>query len=178
MKSSFPYKEAVLISEKLLIQLSPFCSKIEVAGSIRREKQIVGDIEIVAIPLPWQTGLFLDGIGQVIAQWPKELGDVENKSDVRYTKRMLPEGIKLDLFFTTPDNWGPIFLIRTGDWEFSRDFMIRMTRYGLKMENGYVTRGGKMMSVQTEEMMFRLVGLEFIHPRDRSAEYLKNLTKL
>ena len=41
--------EALPIAEKLKAELAPFCSRIEIAGSIRRKKPEVKDIEIVCV---------------------------------------------------------------------------------------------------------------------------------
>lgn len=43
-------KSALTIAGELLGHLSPACSRIELAGSIRRERPVVNDIELVAIP--------------------------------------------------------------------------------------------------------------------------------
>lgn len=42
--------EAKRIARKLVLALGPFCEHIQVAGSIRRERETIGDIELVAIP--------------------------------------------------------------------------------------------------------------------------------
>jgi hypothetical protein len=40
--------------------LAPCCARIQVAGSVRRRKEVVGDIEVVAIPRYVPAGLFGD----------------------------------------------------------------------------------------------------------------------
>lgn len=42
-------EQALPIAERIKSELAPYCSRIEIAGSIRRERQIVNDIEIVCI---------------------------------------------------------------------------------------------------------------------------------
>ena len=87
------YSKAILIAEKVKAELAPHCERIEIAGSLRRKKEFVGDIEIVAIPKDYEIGLFESGIATVINKWPKLKGELPCKN----TQRMLPEGIKLDL---------------------------------------------------------------------------------
>lgn len=94
----FAYNEAHSIAVRVLELLRPHCIRCEIAGSIRREKSEVRDIEIVAIPKPYQTGLFQDGIAEIVSQWQKVKGELEY-GKTKYTQRILPEGIKLDLFF-------------------------------------------------------------------------------
>jgi len=50
--------EAQRIAQIVKSELSPHCERIEIAGSIRRGKPEVKDIEIVAIPKPYDVGLF------------------------------------------------------------------------------------------------------------------------
>ena len=46
-----PLREARRIADALVRELGPACDRIELAGSIRRECDVVADIEIVAVPL-------------------------------------------------------------------------------------------------------------------------------
>lgn len=45
-------QRALEIAQKVLKKLEPHCERISIAGSVRRMKYDVGDIEIVAIPSP------------------------------------------------------------------------------------------------------------------------------
>ena len=158
------FLEAYNKAQELLEQLSPHCDRIEIAGSIRRRCREVKDIEIVCIPKPYQTGLFEDGIASVVNQWPAELGQLPCK----YTRRMLPEGIKLDLFFATPENWGYIFLIRTGPADFSKAFVgALMPSLGYRCQEGFVRVDGRPLKTPEEADVFGLANLPFIRPEYR-----------
>jgi len=52
--------EATDYANYLKQELEPYCDRIEVAGSIRRQNPEVGDIEIVCIPKTVKGGLFDD----------------------------------------------------------------------------------------------------------------------
>ncbi len=121
---------ALEIANRIKLELEPHCDRIEISGSIRREKPWVKDIEIVAIPKPYETGLFSSGIAPVVEQWKKVKGELPCK----YTQRILPEGIKLDLFFAQPDNWGLIYAIRTGSADYSHKVLAtNWVRLGYKI---------------------------------------------
>lgn len=168
MKSEMPYKEAKEIADKILLLLSPHCYRIEIAGSIRREKNIVGDVEIVCIPKPYQTGLFQDGIAQVVSQWQKVKGELEY-GKCKYTQRILPEGIKLDLFFAEEGNWGLIFAIRTGSAEYSHKVLANgWVKRGYKSEGGYLTQNGKTYEVREEKDLFERLGIQYVEPKHRT----------
>ena len=52
MKTRIPLNEAHAIAAEIITVLAPHCRRIEIAGSIRRQRPEVGDIEIVGIPEP------------------------------------------------------------------------------------------------------------------------------
>ena len=159
----YPYAEAHPIALAVLEQLRPHCVRIEIAGSIRRKKAMVGDIEIVAIPKPYSTGMFEDGLAAVVNKWEKVKGEMIY-GKVKYTQRILPEGIKLDLFFAVEENWGSIFAIRTGSAEYSKMLALRWTQRGFNSEGGYPSRNGERVEIREEADLFKLVGLPYAEP--------------
>jgi len=164
----FAYDEAYSIALVVLELLRPHCIRCEIAGSIRREKPEVKDIEIVAIPKPFQTGLFEDGIAEVVNRWQKVKGELEY-GKTKYTQRILPEGIKLDLFFAEEGNWGLIFAIRTGGADYSHKVLANgWVKRGYKSEGGYLTQGGKTYNVLEEKDLFDKIGLAYIEPKHRT----------
>lgn len=160
--------DAKNIANGVVEQLRPHSIRIEIAGSIRREKPEVKDIEICCIPMPYSTGLFEDGLAAVVNQWPKVKGEL-TYGIARYTQRLLPQGIKLDLFFADPGNWGNIFLIRTGDWEFSKKFMgVLLPRNGYKQADGVLKHNDKVIPCPEEADLFLRAGIKYIEPRNRN----------
>lgn len=158
-------QQALGIAEKVKALLAPYCERIEIAGSIRRKKPDVKDIEIVAIPKPYDTGLFESGIATVVNQWQKVKGELPCK----YTQRILPEGIKLDLFFAEPGNWGLIYAIRTGSADYSHKILAtEWVKNGYKSEGGYLVANGKQISVPEEVDLFRRISVPYIAPELRS----------
>lgn len=180
MKSKMYLHTGKIIAGAVIEALRPHCIRIEIAGSIRREKEIVGDIEVVCIPKPYETGLFTSGIALIVNEWQKLKGELEY-GKTKYTQRLLPgkltgfpdKTIAVDLFFCTEANWASIFLIRTGDWEFSKKFMgTIMPQQGFKQFEGFVTKGGDIVEVKEEEELFALMNIPFIEPKNRNAKAL------
>jgi DNA polymerase/3'-5' exonuclease PolX len=156
--------QAKAIAERVVEVLRPFCDRIQIAGSIRREKLEVKNIEVVWIP----TRRELINFCQAVDKWPKIKGQPFGK----YTQRQLP-GIKLDLFMAHKDNYGGIMLIRTGDWEFSKKFMgtiLPCHRY--KYQDGFLTRDGIVIPILNEEALFELCSIEYIEPFQRTKDAL------
>lgn len=155
------------IAYKTVQILRPHCHRIEIAGSIRRQKPNVKDIEIVAIPRPYEIGLFQSGIATVVNQWEKVKGELPCK----YTQRRLPEGINLDLFFAEPGNWGLIFAIRTGSAEYSHKVLANAwVKAGYKSVNGYLVHSlhNKRIEIREEEDLYRMIFVKYTAPENRN----------
>jgi DNA polymerase (family 10) len=100
-------QKAQSIADEIVSRLKPFCSRISVAGSIRRQKPWVRDVDIIAIPS--SQGQFI-GVLQtmgVIKMGGKKLIRVE----LQYG---YPSGLMLDIYIATAETWATLLLIRTG----------------------------------------------------------------
>ena len=152
-------EEARKIALKYLNILKPYCTRIEIAGSIRREKPEVKDIEIVAIP----------GNIESFAREVNKLQKVKGEPTGKYTQRILPEGIRLDLFIANEKNWGLIFAIRTGSANFSHKILAcGWVKKGYHSVNGMlIDKYGNEVEVRKEEELFKLIGISYISPERR-----------
>lgn len=173
-------EHAKAIAEELVKQLAPHCERIQIAGSIRREKPEVKDIEIVAIPKHYEVGLFESGIATVVNRWQKVKGELPCKYTQRIiTHSLLPElfpnesEIKLDLFFARPENWGLILAIRTGSAEYSHQVLANGW-----VKKGYTSVEGMLFhktskwerKVTEEWQLFQLIGINMPEPKDREVK--------
>lgn len=101
-------EEAKKLSRTILETLSPYCDRIEVAGSIRRNKRYgVKDIEIVAIP---QNKRLFELAHHVNRTWGEPtIGAFPS----HYTR--IRGAVNIDFFWCNkPEKWGLLFFIRTG----------------------------------------------------------------
>lgn len=163
----YQLEEAQKIAEQLVEELKPHCERIEIAGSIRRKKSTIGDVEIVVIAKPYKTGMFEDGIAKVVNKWVKVKGTLEYGL-TKYTQRILPSGLKLDLFFATPENWGSILAIRTGSATYSHKVLAcGWKNRGYTSKGGILFREGESFNVPEEEDLFRMAGVKFVPPEER-----------
>jgi DNA polymerase/3'-5' exonuclease PolX len=198
------------IAERLVREMRPYCERIEIAGSVRRRKVEVKDIEIVAVPkwdVPpveeqvrllfgspprsanantlhfWAMKLagvrwIKPGTSQIVAWTPRPEG--------KYWRGLVPtsgdDPIKLDLFLAEPENFGLIYLIRTGAAEFSAAILghaKNRTSYQTeksyyedrpelkgKPEGGWLVEKatGRRIEVRDERDVFELLGLQFVEP--------------
>ena len=120
------YNQAKDIAVKILKALQPFCRQVDIAGSIRREKPEVKDIEICLIPRITE---IKDLFGEILnfkrsnefVRSVKMQG-VILKGDVltgRYVQIALHEGINLDLFIPVETDYFRQYAIRTGSAMYS-----------------------------------------------------------
>jgi len=180
-------------AERLVDALRPGCDRIEIAGSIRRGKPLVSDIEIVAMPHMeveegedlWGTPVENDWLDKLLYLM-RQSGDlrlraVENhRKDgrVEVTQRDGPsykalefEGFPVDLFIVRDAaQWGVIFTIRTGPADWSHRLVTDCQRFLRRVEGGYLYRSGQRWPCPTEEDFFQGIGQPWVEPSARAPE--------
>lgn len=118
--------DAMELAEGIQAFLAPHCDRCEIAGSIRRRKPEVKDVELVVIPKREPSGLLGEPVRsevfiQAVETWEKIKGEATG----RYTQRRLEWGRVLDLFIVTPETYGLQLAIRTGSARFSREVLAK-----------------------------------------------------
>ncbi len=146
-----PYREAVPASTELVLLLEPGCDRIVVAGSIRRLKRCVNDVEIVAIPKHIPNLLGEPGDNELFAiideevrsgRWYAQQGHNPHAKASRYTTPSPVTGrltMQLDLFLAIPETWGVLLALRTGPADYSKRIVTERYRGGL-LDDGYAVR--------------------------------------
>ena len=179
--------EAQHLANKVLEHIKPALDRGEVAGSIRRQKPVVGDIEIVGISSDRERLLkLLEDVGFHIKPGVPGAVPWTPKSTAKYLRVRLTEGMNLDLFMATPQNWGGLFLMRTGsgaDLEgnpfngftpgiFSR--WKKLSNGGRMTECMPTMPTGEQLWVPEEQDYFDLLEMNFVPPVERTS---KNVIK-
>jgi DNA polymerase/3'-5' exonuclease PolX len=190
-------KEAAGVAERLLALMSPFCLRVEIAGSIRRSCAEVKDVELVAVPRweerPGQApSLFAAEAERVNllhewavnhaaaagVRWIKpgtpEVIDWAPKPEGKYWRALVGDTIKLDLFLAAPENYGLILVIRTGSAEFSQALMTYAKhRTPYHVEGGYLRdREGAVLETPEERDVFRALRVDYVEPRERTGQHM------
>lgn len=182
INEKIPFTLASFLAQKIIDRLSPYCARIEVAGSIRRNVHMVGDIEIICIPRKKGiiTNFFGDQDTITDPGFTKELlslGSPE-KFGNKYAKIQLgsefKQGLNLDIFMTTEYQWGIMFLIRTGPAEFSKKIVTHARKGGYlpgwaKVKDGFLWDWSRKRKLATyeEEDVFKILGIPWIPPEER-----------
>ena len=159
---------AKAIAEKYVGLLKPFCERIEIAGSIRRDRQDVGDIELVCIPKSTtvEDNIFDSvevrdpGFINMVNSFYRVKGDGTGK----YVQVKLHEEINLDLFITTREQWGVVFMLRTGSAMFSNR-MAHEIKPRFYCDGGFLKiKTGEVVPCYEEEDFFRITGTHYVEP--------------
>jgi DNA polymerase/3'-5' exonuclease PolX len=186
-------EQAQIVAADIIAYLMPACVRIEVAGSVRRRKPQVKDIEILFIPKTFnpQPTLFETDVNlQTVLATDVILGDLLARGIIvkdEKVKRWGPKykrvvhvqtGIVLELFTAEQENWGYAYALKTGPAEFNH-VMVTQRKFGgalpnnMTARNGYIWRDGTKCPTPTEEIFFREIGLPYWPPEQRSAATLK-----
>lgn len=184
--------EAESIANKVLKHISPTMERVEIAGSIRRRKEIVGDIEICGVPSDREKLVKMLGeIGQHIKPGVPGVVPWEPKTTAKYLRLRLPEGMNMDVFLATPENWGGIFMMRTGsgagpDGNSFNGFVPAMFQRWKKLSGGGrmtdcmpTMPTGEQLWIPEEQDFFDLLEMDFVPPEKRISrkavkDYVRN----
>ena len=169
--------KAMAIAEELKSLLEPACQRVVIAGSIRRQKLEVGDIELLVIPKHGGLVGEVDLLDQEIIDLMRRgvLGYRLNKLGSRVygpkNKLMMhiPSGIGLDIFSTTEECWTVALVVRTGSAETNKRIAMAAIRKGWHLQAygaGFSTPQGDV-ACKSEREVFESVGLRYLEPRDR-----------
>jgi DNA polymerase (family 10) len=158
-----PLGTAVMLAEVILAALRSLreVDQIAVAGSLRRMRETVKDIDILATATqPARVMEVFVGLPNVA----EVLGHGETKSSVR-----LRENIQVDLRVVEPDCFGAALQYFTGSKQHNIRVRELAQRKGLKVsEYGVFTeKGSRRVAGKTEAEVYEAVGLPFIPPELR-----------
>jgi DNA polymerase (family 10) len=169
---------ALPLAERIEKELLPMCERTAIAGSIRRRRENVNDIDLVILPKPGQ----LDAIKARCEQRCLVVIDGPQNYIVRLPhgeRRSELDGFQVDIFFarpavkdllqTVPGNFGTLLLCRTGSKDHNIFLIEHAKRMGLSWNpyKGVLDPEGYVLASESEEEIFKALALEFVPPGRR-----------
>lgn len=165
VKERIPLAQATRIAAELMELLHPACERIDIAGSIRRRRPDVADVELVLVPRITPTAR--DLFGNVVAteneldtlcQALKAQGLLRDRPDRNGTpawgsrhKRALYKGFPVDLFSVIePAQHGVVMVLRTGCAEFSKR-VVTQAKKGGSLPDRFFVRDGALWETRWGE---------------------------
>lgn len=186
---------ALDVARVIVNELEPVTERVKVAGSLRRRKPEVGDIEIVAAPAWRGDGLFGDvpvdlleerlaslAASGFLTRRPVENhrrdGSVDTQFKVGPSAKLLQcQGIPVDLFVVRPPaQWGVIFALRTGPGDWNTRLVTDCQAIGRRLRGGQVESWdgalGRWVALETPEEadFFAQVGQPWLEPEERRVD--------
>jgi DNA polymerase (family 10) len=184
-KQRWPATTARKVADALAAELTPRCERIEIAGSLRRGKADVGDIEILYVPrigqvrvpgelFPRQGSLTDELLEQwlakrVLVKRPNVNGTTawgaQNKLAVH-----VASGIPVDLFAATAERWFVSLVVRTGSKEMNTTLANSALRRGMQLHAYGVlenSKTGEQIIPQSEREVFERLGVPYREPAER-----------
>jgi DNA polymerase (family 10) len=164
-----PLAPARALAEKIAEALRPHCTRLEIAGSIRRARPECGDIDLVCLPKR--------GGRSAIVERCAQTGKLM-KAGEQYVVFILANGFQLDLWFAhdgggdmfapDPPNFGVLLLARTGSAMHNVWIAQTAKAAGLHFNpHRGVLRRNEVVASAEEADVFRVLGLDFIPPERR-----------
>jgi len=196
-----PLGQAIALGDKLVDVLTSSCERIIIAGSVRREKEFVHDIEIVALPkevtvrdlfgahvdvgltsLDTALNQNIDNLGWRIMGGGKKLKHLIHPNS----------GLKCDLTIVKDRRaWGSQVVVRTGPYTFSRHVMIRARDAGMFFSDGFLLHDHMPMQLKkpnkgkckegptcplivplnNESDVFEVLKIPYLNPQEREEKH-------
>lgn len=175
---ALPLNLAELLAAQICGLLANVCDKMAVAGSIRRRKSAIHDIDLIAIPkFAKGTPQALFDTGEQISQLTQRLRELDSTGKIRLLQQgdkavrfeFLPDPVTVDLYIASLQTWPTLLLIRTGSREHNISMCTRAKSLGmqLKADGSGLFRGDKMVAFESERSIFEALGMQFLPPERR-----------
>lgn len=178
-EKKLPLAVARNVADRFIKYLTPYVKVISVAGSVRREVEYVGDIDVVCIASDEfsMTKAFPEGFKGLVM------------NGVRLKRFKYPESdIQIELHITNQNDYGRILAIATGSSAYSHGLAMQWNRRGWagtpdglrrktecdhkgstwKIKPEYKSCPTLPPIFATEEQFFAFIGIDYTHPKARS----------
>jgi DNA polymerase (family 10) len=130
-----------------------------VVGSVRRERPVVHDIDIVLeVENPLDFQLAMNQFGAPLMNGPK-------------IKRVNYKGQMVDIYLANEETWATLVLIRTGSKEHNKKLCYTAQTLGMKLAasgDGLFDKDGKRIAGDTEASIFEALGVPYKVPQYRN----------
>jgi DNA polymerase (family 10) len=157
-------KEAETTAEQIKTAVATHCDKLEIAGSIRRQKPIVHDIDFVAVAKS-------DADWQKISETLKHMKAKLDCSGNSVIKALLPYNnslFQVDFYRAQPSTFGIHLLVRTGSAEHNTWLASLAISKGMRIKYSEgLIKEGTVIAGETEKGVFEALGLPYPLPSQR-----------
>lgn len=142
--------------------------RAEFAGSVRRGRETVRDVDILVSAADRQR------VREVFLPFGQELVNGEAKSRI-FVPIDGRTSVQVDLMFVEPESWGAAIAYFTGSKEHNVALRTLANRKGMTVnEHGFYTLEGKKLGGEEEHELYNLLGIPFYPPELREGNDVKD----
>lgn len=184
-KRKFKHAEALVVAQELVALIGPHVERITIAGSLRRQKPEVSDVELLYVPKLGRdiTEMFAPpnyNLTEEVIQRLVDKGVIQprlTKAGYRAWGQQnklathVASGIPVDLFATTAEKWYVALVIRTGGKDTNLELTTGAQRIGRKL-HAYGAgvedlNTGEVFKANSEQEVFALCNVPYREPEQR-----------
>ena len=153
---------ATTLAEELkqALAAAPGVAAVEAAGSLRRGRETVGDLDLLV------TGQAPEAALEIFVQHP-EVREVLARGSNKASAQFGVEGIQVDVRTLPEESFGAALQYFTGSREHNVVLRTRAVRRGLSLNEYGLTRDGVVVAARTEAEIYAQLGLAWIPPELR-----------
>jgi len=161
---------AYLVAHRVWDAIGSYICKTCIAGSYRRGLPTCGDVDIVVIP---RSGASLETVNEALASVCDD-GELESAGEFSIGRVPIGNGdwASINVFYTTPENWGAMLLYATGSRLYNIRFRGIAKSRGFKVSQDGVFRGERRLAGVgfSERSVCRAVGVGWLPPEARTGK--------
>jgi len=189
-KPLYPLSVGQEAAELAIEMIKPVCRQVAIAGSVRRKRPQVRDVDLVIWPeyevvvVQQQLSLFITehrpsyqatGLLHLARKLGWDAWDANTwpgivRIPTSEESSLAVERIPIELYICEPDgsNFDALWQMRTGSAEYNIRLAKRAQELGLKYRAGYgIFEGERRMDDGTEEGIFAALSLQYVPPEKR-----------
>jgi DNA polymerase/3'-5' exonuclease PolX len=179
LKFNIPRQEITKTLDYLLKEFEKIDSSliIQICGSYRRQKLTSNDIDllittpfIITENIPYITEI----MQKIISHFHKQnflIDDMTPKPTNKYMGLCKYDKFpirRIDIRFIPLISWFPATLYFTGSKEFNQKMRNTAKKLGYKLNEYGIYKNNKMIYVESEEEIFKLIGMKYLEPQQRN----------
>lgn len=146
--------------------LYDFTANMELLGSYRRQKDLLGDLDVIIELLPHVTP------ADVRDALRFSLFEFVSGKDKHLTVTI--DDTQIDIYLASADHWAPFQLFLTGSGNHNVRMRMRSKKLGFKLNQYGLWNDGMRIDSNTEQSIYDILGYQYLEPPLRERENLKH----
>lgn len=162
-----PYSTAKYIADRVKEAVGHLAIKSEVAGSLRRKKETIKDIDLLLCVQDHATFDFNDCLKAM--QDADIECDINNQGDVKasYRVKFINTQMMCDIWLVKPCEWGSFLNYATGSKEHNVKLRGLAQKKGLLVNERGIFKGDQRIGGEDEHDLYKILDIDYIEPESR-----------